>query len=102
MTPIQYRGEEKSNAVRSALTEREPIALRTYTPTQAVLAKSAGIFHWTAEGRQLYDYSSGVLVANLGHNPTRWFQRLTQYMQWPSEFCGEVSAPVDHYTPALA
>lgn len=102
MTPIQYRGEETSNAVRASLTQREPIALRTYTPTQAVLAKSAGIFHWTSEGRQLYDYSSGVLVANLGHNPTRWFQRLAQYMQWPAAFCSPVSAPVDHYTPAVA
>lgn len=101
MTSIQHRGEDKSNAIRATITHREPIALRTFTPTQAVLAKSAGVFHWTAEGRQLYDYSSGVLVANLGHNPTRWFQRLTNYMQWPSAICGS-GAAVDDYTPAIA
>ena len=49
----------------------EPKALRTYTPTQAVLARSAGVYHWTPEGRRLYDFTSGVLVANLGHNPRR-------------------------------
>ena len=102
MTPIQHRGEEKSNAVRATITHREPVALRTFTPSQAVLAKSAGVFHWTAEGRKLYDYSSGVLVANLGHNPTRWFQRLSQYMQWPTQICGGITAPADAYFEAGA
>ncbi|MBI1901282.1 MAG: aspartate aminotransferase family protein [Planctomycetia bacterium] len=58
----------------------EPAALRTYTPTLAVIAKSAGCYHWTAEGRMLADFSSGVLVANLGHNPTRWWQRVLEYL----------------------
>ena len=40
----------------------EPRALRTFTPTQAVLATSAGVYHWTPEGRRLYDFTSGVLV----------------------------------------
>lgn len=102
MTPIQHRGEEKSNAVRATITHREPLALRTFTPSQAVLAKSAGVFHWTAEGRKLYDFSSGVLVANLGHNPTRWFQRLTHYMQWPTQICGGITAPADEYFQAGA
>ncbi|MES2792667.1 MAG: aspartate aminotransferase family protein [Planctomycetota bacterium] len=102
MTPIQHRGEEKSNAVRATITQREPLALRTFTPTQAVLAKSAGIFHWTAEGRKLYDFSSGVLVANLGHNPTRWFQRFIQYMQWPTSVCGGITAKADEYLEAVA
>src|SRR5207248_7153682 len=60
----------------------EPKALRTFTPSQAVLAKSAGVFHWTPEGRRLYDFSSGVLVANLGHNPLPWTCRFFQYMGW--------------------
>lgn len=83
--PIQFTGENQSNAVRATITTREPLALRTFTPSQAVLAKSAGVFHWTAEGRRLYDYSSGVLVANLGHNPRRWMQRFARYMQWTPE-----------------
>ncbi|HVW00261.1 MAG TPA: aspartate aminotransferase family protein [Planctomycetaceae bacterium] len=83
--PIQFAGEEHSNAVRATLTEHEPQALRTFTPSQAVLSRSSGVFHWTADGRRLYDYSSGVLVANLGHNPCRWMYRLVDYMGWTSE-----------------
>ena len=61
--------------------------MRTFTPSQAVLAKSAGVFHWTPEGRRLFDFTSGVLVANLGHNPKRWMKRFTTYLGWnPSHF----------------
>jgi 4-aminobutyrate aminotransferase-like enzyme len=60
----------------------EPRALRTFTPTQAVIASSSGVFHHTADGRKLYDYSSGVLVANLGHNPPGWMKRFFQLMGW--------------------
>jgi 4-aminobutyrate aminotransferase-like enzyme len=90
-TPIQFPGEEKSNAARGTITRQEPLALRTYTPTQAVLAKSAGAFHWTSEGRRLYDYSSGVLVANLGHNPRRWMQRFAGYLGWKPEHLGDAA-----------
>ncbi len=58
----------------------EPIAQRTYTPSLAVLAKSEGSYHWTPEGRKLADFTSGVLVANLGHNPVRWWQRVNGYL----------------------
>ncbi|MEX0585382.1 MAG: hypothetical protein WD176_01970, partial [Pirellulales bacterium] len=83
--PIQFAGEERSNAARAALATGEPAALRTFTPTQAVFARSAGTFHFTPEGRRLYDFTSGVLVSNLGHNPRRWMQRFTQYMGWKPE-----------------
>ena len=66
---LHHANEGTSNEVRDGAAHYEPIALRTYTPTQAVLARSAGIYHWTPEGRRLYDFTSGVLVANLGHNP---------------------------------
>ncbi len=79
---IEFPSEDQSNAVRRELTSSEPLALRTFTPTQAVFAKSAGVFHFTPEGRRLYDYSSGVLVANLGHNPRRWMQRFAKSMGW--------------------
>src|SRR4051794_93629 len=81
-SPIQHPQESSSNAVRTRLAQVEPRSLRTYTPTQAVLARSAGVFHWTPEGRRLYDFSSGVLVANLGHNPQRWMQRFPRHMGW--------------------
>jgi 4-aminobutyrate aminotransferase-like enzyme len=80
--PIHHAHESASNADRDVVTKFEPRSLRTFTPSQAVLAKSAGIWHWTPEGRKLYDFSSGVLVANLGHNPSRWMQRFARTMGW--------------------
>src|SRR5262245_20902020 len=79
---LHHRHETASNTARDHVHQFEPKALRTYTPTQAVLAKSAGIYHWTPEGRRLYDFTSGVLVANLGHNPWSWMRRFTDYMGW--------------------
>src|SRR5438552_5246845 len=82
MTAPHHPGEGASNETRDRLARLEPKSLRTFTPSQAVLARSAGIFHWTPEGRRLYDFSSGVLVANLGHNPLPWTRRLFGYMNW--------------------
>ncbi|MCA9175363.1 MAG: aminotransferase class III-fold pyridoxal phosphate-dependent enzyme [Planctomycetales bacterium] len=76
---IQHPGEETSNAIRARAAAVEPRSLRTYTSSLAVIAKSAGAYHWTPEGRKLADFTSGVLVANLGHNPTRWWRRLLEY-----------------------
>ena len=92
LEPIEIPGEHKSNAIRRAITVLEPRALRTYTPSQAVLARSAGIFHWIPEGRRLYDYSSGVLVANLGHNPRPWLNRFCEYLGWSKEIGSDGSA----------
>src|SRR5437764_107467 len=82
-SPLHHPNEARSNEARDLVARYEPRALRTYTPTQAVLARSAGVFHWTPEGRRLYDFTSGVLVANLGHNPQSWMQRFVQHMNWP-------------------
>ena len=81
-TPIQHAGEAKGNELREALGRVEPRSLRTFTPTQAVISASAGIYHWTADGRRLADFTSGVLVSNLGHNPTSWMKRYGTYMNW--------------------
>jgi len=83
--PLYHPDEPSSNATRNLLARFEPSALRTYTPTQAVIARSAGIFHWTPEGRRLYDFTSGVLVANLGHNPRSWLKRYADSMGWSNE-----------------
>jgi 4-aminobutyrate aminotransferase-like enzyme len=85
MPPIHHPAESTSNATRDALGKVEPRSLRTFTPTQAVLARSAGVYHWTPEGRRLYDFTSGVLVSNLGHNPVRWTRRFFDYMSWSGE-----------------
>src|SRR5579884_79218 len=84
-SPLHHPHEASSNAARDLVARLEPRALRTYTPTQAVLARSAGVFHWTPEGRRLYDFTSGVLVANLGHNPRGWLDRFFHHMGWPGE-----------------
>jgi 4-aminobutyrate aminotransferase-like enzyme len=93
--PLHHPHESTSNTIRDGVARYEPHSLRTYTPTQAVLARSAGVFHWTPEGRRLYDFTSGVLVANLGHNPQSWMRRFMQHMNW-SEF----DKPGE-YSPAL-
>src|SRR6266849_5335308 len=80
--PLHHSNESASNQARNVVSTHEPRSLRTYTPTQAVLARSAGVYHWTPEGRRLYDFSSGVLVANLGHNPKTWMKRYADYMGW--------------------
>jgi 4-aminobutyrate aminotransferase-like enzyme len=95
-TPIFHPGEATSNEIRRRLAKVEPHALRTFTPSLAVLAKSAGSYHWTPEGRKLADFTSGVLVMNLGHNPTRWWKRVTEVLQLgglktAGEFCEAVT-----------
>ncbi|MBX3400606.1 MAG: aminotransferase class III-fold pyridoxal phosphate-dependent enzyme [Gemmataceae bacterium] len=88
MTVIRHADEPAANAERESVMRLEPRSLRTFTPTQAVIAKSAGTYHWTPDGRRLYDFSSGVLVSNLGHNPTRWTSRFLDMMGWNQEAGG--------------
>ncbi len=103
---IEHSGEAGSNPIRDAVARVEPRSLRTFTPTQAVIARSAGVYHWTPEGKRLFDFTSGVLVSNLGHNPTAWLRRYSRYMDWPSEgfestatVAGDVP---EGFTPAMA
>ena len=80
--PIRHANEPRSNRDREIIARSEPRSLRTFTPSQAVISRSAGVYHWTADGRRLYDYTSGVLVSNLGHNPVEWQKRFAKYMGW--------------------
>jgi 4-aminobutyrate aminotransferase-like enzyme len=98
--PLHHPHESASNPTRDQIARFEPKALRTYTPTQAVLARSAGIYHWTPEGRRLYDFTSGVLVANLGHNPWSWMERFTEYLGWKAAATGKSPAAPDGYFSA--
>ena len=83
-TTIQHQGETASNNCRTIIANVEPKSLRTFTPTQAVIARSSGVFLWTIEGRRLFDFTSGVLVANLGYNSTSWSRRFWRNMNWPA------------------
>jgi 4-aminobutyrate aminotransferase-like enzyme len=78
---IQHAGEDASNAQREIAASTEPRSLRTFTPSLAVFSHSAGSYHFTPDGRKLADFTSGVLVANLGHNPSRWWSRVLRYMK---------------------
>lgn len=89
--PIRHPGEEQSNEARRIIAEREPAAQHAPTPTLPVIAKSAGVFHWTVEGRRMYDYTSGILVANLGHNPAEWHRAFMNYMGWSAPLREEES-----------
>lgn len=99
---ICHADETESNAVRAKITTLEAKALRTYTPSLAVIARSEGCYHYTPEGRKLADFTSGVLVANLGHNPRRWWQAVLRYLghegAW-NEATGEyfAAAPLSAY-----
>ncbi|MFO0426829.1 MAG: aspartate aminotransferase family protein [Planctomyces sp.] len=95
---IHFDNENRSNDVRDTIAEGEPHSLRTFTPSQAVLSRSAGVFHWTPEGRRLFDFTSGVLVANLGHNPKRWLKRFTTYLGWTPEM---ISSDADGFVQAV-
>jgi 4-aminobutyrate aminotransferase-like enzyme len=85
---VEHSGEETSNHLRHDLVETEPTCMRTRTSSMAVLHRSAGSYHYTPEGRKLADFTSGVLVANLGHNPKRWWKRVMEYMAL-EDACGE-------------
>ncbi len=77
---VQHAGEDQSNRVRHDLVDTEPLCIRTRTTSMAVIAGSEGSYHYTPEGRKLADFTSGVLVANLGHHPKRWWKRVIEYM----------------------
>ncbi len=96
---IEHPGELQSNAIRARLAAVEPASQRTYTPSMAVLARSAGAYHWTPEGRKLADFTSGVLVANLGHNPTSWWKRVWSYLGLDPG--GDTKQPEGDYHAAL-
>ena len=64
---IKHRNEPKGNAIRRRLDKVVGLGQRTYTPSQLVITKAKGAWLWTVDGRKLIDFTSGVLVVNLGH-----------------------------------
>ncbi|MBM3289722.1 MAG: aspartate aminotransferase family protein, partial [Candidatus Hydrogenedentes bacterium] len=76
---IQHDDEPRGNAVRARLDAINGIGQRTYTPTQVVVARAQGVRLWTADGRELIDFTSGVLVSNLGHHHALFEERYRHY-----------------------
>ncbi|HEO70839.1 MAG TPA: aspartate aminotransferase family protein [Candidatus Hydrogenedentes bacterium] len=92
---IQHKGETKSNAVRRKLERFEGRGLRTYTPTQLVVARAKGCRIWTVDGRELIDFTSGVLVANLGHDHPRFEKLYRAYSKGLPRNAYNMVAPIE-------
>lgn len=76
---IFHSGEEKGNFYRSQWTELVGHGQQTYTPTQVVVERAKGIYLWTVDGRKLIDFTSGVLVCNLGYSHPLFEERFKCY-----------------------
>lgn len=74
-SPIIHTDEPLGNAIRRRLNNVVGLGQRTFTPSQLAVEKAKGCHIWTVDGRKLIDFTSGVLVINLGHaHPS--FERL--------------------------
>ena len=78
---IQHEGEPKGNAIRSRLNVVSGAGLRTYTPTQIVVQKAEGVQLHTVDGKRLIDFTSGVLVGNLGYGHAGFERRYHSYCE---------------------
>ncbi len=65
---IEHPDEPLGNAMRKAINTYVGHGQSTYTPTQMVVVKAKGRYLWTIDGRKLVDFTSGVLVQNLGYD----------------------------------
>ncbi len=76
---IQHDNEPKSNSIRRTVSQYVARGHKTYTPTQLVVERAEGVYLWNPEGRQFLDFSSGVLVANLGHAHPYFEERYAEH-----------------------
>jgi 4-aminobutyrate aminotransferase-like enzyme len=77
---IRHDDEPRANADRERVDRLESRSQRTFTPTLAVIERSSGPYHFTSDDRRLIDFTSGVLVTNLGHHPQNWLKRFQTYL----------------------
>lgn len=76
---ISHDNEPKSNALRLLMDQYVGHAQSTWTPTQIVVSRAKGRCLWTADGRRLIDFTSGVLVSNIGYAHRGFERRLADY-----------------------
>ncbi|MBI2423943.1 MAG: aspartate aminotransferase family protein [Candidatus Hydrogenedentes bacterium] len=76
---IEHQDETQGNALRNAFNEIVGKGQDTFTPTRVVISKAKGVHLWTADGRRLIDFTSGVLVCNLGYNHKGFEKRVKAY-----------------------
>ena len=76
---VRHRGEPRGNAVRKRLDKVVGLGQRTYTPSELVVERATGCSLHTVDGKRLIDFTSGVLVANLGHAHAGFEKLCKQY-----------------------
>lgn len=92
---IQHDGEPHGNAIRKTLDAYVGRGHKTYTPTQAVIRRAEGCWLETVDGRRLLDFTSGVLVANLGHAHPRFEAAYAQYCDGVPRNCYNAVSPLE-------
>jgi 4-aminobutyrate aminotransferase-like enzyme len=92
---IQHRNEPKANPVRRRLDRVVGRSQRTYTPSQLVVAKAKGCYVWTVDGRKLMDFTSGVLVVNLGHAHLKFERLYRKYLAGLPRNAYNMVAPIE-------
>ncbi|MCZ6676583.1 MAG: aspartate aminotransferase family protein [Candidatus Poribacteria bacterium] len=80
-SPVQIENEPQSNESRRLAAEFISKGHKTYTPTQLVIQHAQGVYLWNPEERRFIDFTSGVLVANLGHDHPYFEERYRRYVK---------------------
>ncbi len=76
---ISHSGEDKGNYYRELWTKYVGHGQQTYTPSQIVVERAQGIYLWTVDGKRLIDFTSGVLVSNLGYAHPKFEKKFKEY-----------------------
>jgi 4-aminobutyrate aminotransferase-like enzyme len=92
---IQRPGETNANSARAALHRLVPRGHKTYTPTQLVVRRASGCYLETVDGARLLDFSSGVLVANLGHDHPEFEARYAELADGVPRNCYNALSPLE-------
>ncbi|HOC68145.1 MAG: 4-aminobutyrate aminotransferase GabT [Candidatus Hydrogenedentes bacterium ADurb.Bin101] len=79
MSFIKHEHEPRGNAIRHEVATYIGLGQNTYTPTQVAVAKAKGCHLWTVDGRKLVDFTSGVLVQNLGYRHPKFEKYWASY-----------------------
>ncbi|MGC8846705.1 MAG: aminotransferase class III-fold pyridoxal phosphate-dependent enzyme, partial [Candidatus Hydrogenedens sp.] len=76
---ILHPNENKGNYYRDLWTRYVGRGQQTYTPSQIVVDRAQGVYLWTVDGRRLIDFTSGVLVSNLGYAHPKFETKFNEY-----------------------
>ncbi len=92
---IHRDGEPAANKARAATHRLVPRGHKTYTPTQLVVRRASGCYLETVDGARLLDFSSGVLVANLGHDHPEFEARRAELVEGAPRNCYNALSPLE-------